>query len=69
MTGSPMHPIAGQGRLKDLKIGDTYDVVKIVNVERLDYTRQKTHDILPSGTSGIYWANGIPLRSTLSPLR
>ena len=38
---------------------------RVVSVDRVPYAG-RTYDILPSGPTGVYWADGVPLRSTLA---
>ena len=64
LTVSPEHP-ALDGVVQDLRVGATYDGSAIVELDLLRYTGARTHDLLPAGATGIYWADGIPLRSTL----
>ena len=62
---SPGHPTADGRRLVDLKIGDVLDGARVTLVERVRYQGIATFDILPSGSTGFYWANEILLGSTL----
>jgi hypothetical protein len=62
---SPGHPTAVGVRVGDLAAGDTLDGARIVIARRVRYAGGATHDILPAGTTGAYWANGILLGSTL----
>lgn len=62
---SPGHPTADGRRVGDLAADDTLDGARIASVERLAYTGGMTYDILPAGTTGAYWANGVLLGSTL----
>ena len=64
LTVSPEHP-ALVGVVQDLRIGEAYDGSSIVKLDFVRYTGARTYDLLPAGTTGIYWAEGIPLRSTL----
>jgi len=59
---SPEHP-AIHDRVQDLRAGELYDGATIVTLEMVPYGGERTYDILPSG--GVYWADGVPLRSTL----
>lgn len=59
---SPEHP-ALHDRIEDLRAGDAYDGATVVTIALEPYTGARTYDILPSG--GVYWADGVPLRSTL----
>lgn len=65
VTASPGHPMADGQVLGDLRAGDALDGSKVVSCERLAYEEGATFDLLPEGASGLYWANGILLGSTL----
>ncbi len=62
---SPNHPTADGRFFGELLVGDTLDGSKIKNVEHVPYNGTYTYDILPSGQTGFYWANGILVESTL----
>jgi hypothetical protein len=62
---SPGHPTADGRYIGDLAAGDTLDGARIVSVDRVAYAGGSTYDILPAGTTGFYWANGVLLGSTL----
>jgi len=62
---SPGHPTADGRRVGDLVAGETLDGARITSAELVAYTGGATYDILPSGTTGAYWANGVLLGSTL----
>ncbi|HEY5924785.1 MAG TPA: hypothetical protein VIV11_24060 [Kofleriaceae bacterium] len=64
LTVSPQHP-ALDGLVQDFRVGDAYDGSSIVKLDFLRYTGARTYDLRPAGASGIYWADDIPLRSTL----
>ncbi len=66
VTASPGHPTAGGRALGDYRVGDTLDGAVVIVVEHIVYGDSATHDILPSGPTGLYWANGILLKSTLA---
>jgi len=59
------HPTADGRRLADLVTGDILDGARVLSAERLPYTGSFTYDLLPSGSTGYYWANGILIGSTL----
>ncbi|MDO9065524.1 MAG: hypothetical protein Q7U96_00370, partial [Chloroflexota bacterium] len=52
--------------LGDYRAGDVLDGAMVIQVEYLDYEDSETYDVLPSGTTGLYWANGVLLKSTLA---
>jgi hypothetical protein len=65
LYASPGHP-SGSGRpLGALAVGDTLDGSAVVVAQRVRYAGEATFDLLPSGPTGTYWANGVLLQSTL----
>lgn len=60
------HPTTDRRRLGDLKAGDILDGARIQRVEIMPYDQPATYDLLPSGGTGFYWANGILIASTLA---
>jgi hypothetical protein len=66
VTVSPGHPAADGRALGDYKTGDTLDGTLVTAVEYMTYSGNATYDLLPDGTTGLYWANGILLKSTLA---
>lgn len=62
---SPGHPTAGDRTFADIKSGDVVDNSYVKSVELVPYDQKYTYDILPSGDTGFYWANGILVGSTL----
>lgn len=62
---SPGHPTVDSRAVGDLVPGDQYDGVSVISTERVSYGEGATYDILPSGDTGFYWANGILIDSTL----
>ena len=67
LWASPGHPLADGRKLGDLRPGDALDGSEVMASERIAYTGGSTFDVLPSGESGAYWADGVALRSTLRP--
>jgi hypothetical protein len=65
ITASPSHPSAEGKLLYEYGAGDFLDGALIASVETVFYYGSATYDILPSGLTGCYWANGILLESTL----
>jgi hypothetical protein len=63
---SPGHPTADGRKLGDLSSGDILDGASVVIADQIPYEGTATYDILPSGDTGFYWANGILIRSTLT---
>jgi hypothetical protein len=66
LRASPGHPGADGRVLADLAVNDPFDGARVALVERLTYNETTTYDILPSGSTGFYWANGILVGSTLT---
>jgi hypothetical protein len=66
VTASPGHPTAEGRALGDYQVGDTLDGALVMTVEYVTYNGGATYDFLPSGATGLYWANGILLKSTLT---
>lgn len=64
VTASPGHPAADGRPIGALRIGETVDGAAVAAIERLPY-RGRTYDILPAGATGIYFADGVPLATTL----
>jgi hypothetical protein len=62
---SPGHPTADGHVLGDLSGGDLLDGAHVTLIERLPYKGVATYDLLPSGDTGLYWANEILVGSTL----
>jgi hypothetical protein len=59
------HPdMFGRG-VERLAAGDRYDGSTIVTAELVPYGGDATYDLLPATSTGVYWANGVPLGSTL----
>ncbi len=65
LWASPGHPTTDSRALGDLKAGDLLDEARVVLAERMPYNQSFTYDLLPSGGTGFYWANGILIGSTL----
>ncbi len=62
---SPGHPTVDGRTVGDLAHGDLYGGAFVISTERVPYAERATYDILPSGETGFYWANGILIGSTL----
>ena len=65
VTVSPGHPTADGRPLGSLRIGDRFDGSRVVAAAPLGYSGAFTYDLLPSGPTGTYFANGVLLGSTL----
>ena len=62
---SPNHPTTDGREMKDLRPGFSYDDALVTKSESILYWDEATYDLLPSGDTGYYWANGILMGSTL----
>jgi hypothetical protein len=65
LFASPGHPLADGRLLGSIAVGDRVDGAAVTGAERTPYQSGTTFDLLPSGPTGTYWADGIPLASTL----
>ena len=59
------HPTADGRRFADLRVGDLLGDTMIVSVQIVPYAYDYTYDILPASESGVYFAGGVPVGSTL----
>ena len=64
---SPGHPLPDGRPVASLRAGDRYDGAIVASAARVAYDGGRTFDLLPSGSTGVYWANGIEMGSTLFP--
>lgn len=62
---SPGHPTIDGRTVGDLALGDNYDGSQVKTFERVSYDEGYTYDLLVSGETGFYFANGILVDSTL----
>lgn len=62
------HPMFNGQPIGELQIGDILDGARVVSTELRPLEDNATYDILPSGTTKAYWANGVLLKSTLSDM-
>ncbi len=67
LRASPGHPTADGRAIGDLRVGDRYDGAWVIAIRLVPYTDAATYDVLPSGETGLYWANGVLLGSSLHP--
>jgi hypothetical protein len=63
---SPGHPTAEGLTVGQLQIGNAFAGGVVLSAERVRYAGSATYDLLPGGETGLYWANGILLASTLN---
>lgn len=64
VDASPGHPTGDGRHVGDLRPGDVLDGSRVQSAGRVAYSGD-TFDLLPAGPTGVYWANGVPLGSTL----
>jgi hypothetical protein len=64
---SPNHPGLDGRPIDALYVGEKYDNAVVVTADLVPYWDEKTYDILPDGETGLYFANGIVVGSTLRP--
>jgi len=62
---SPGHKVADGREAGAIKTGDILGGVPVILAELIPYGSDYTYDILPGGSTGMYFANGILLQSTL----
>jgi hypothetical protein len=65
LAASPGHPLPDGRQLGDLRPGDQVDGARVLRADLVSYGEPRTFDLLPSGPTGAYWADGILLGSTL----
>jgi hypothetical protein len=65
VSASAGHPTSEGQALRDYEAGDTLDGAFVTKTEYVAYDGGATYDLLPSGPTGLYRANGILLKSTL----
>ena len=61
------HPTADGREVGDFSPGDVLDGAELISIAKVRYLAGYTYDLLPAGETGVYWANGVLLGSTLSP--
>jgi hypothetical protein len=62
---SPGHPLADGRLVGDVRAGDVVDGSTVISADLVAYSGGATFDLLPAGPTGLYWANGILIGSTL----
>lgn len=65
LWASPGHPTADGRVLASLRPGDVLDGSRVLRADIVPYNGGATYDILPAGSTGSYWADGILMGSTL----
>jgi hypothetical protein len=64
VAASPGHPTLAGRTLGDLHPGDALSGSVVQRAEAAPFTGRRTFDVLPSGATGAYWADGVLLRSS-----
>jgi hypothetical protein len=62
---SPGHKVADGRKAGELRGGDDLQGATVLSANLIPYTEEYTYDILPKGDTGMYFADGILLESTL----
>jgi hypothetical protein len=65
VLASPNHPTADGRQIGGLRIGAGLDGSTVAGLDLRPYAGGATYDLLPSGPTGVYWADGVLLGSTL----
>jgi Hint domain len=65
LWASPGHPTDDGRTMGEIRPGDFLDGALVTLVEVVPSDQPATYDLLPSGSTGFYWANGILIGSTL----
>ncbi|HSI06840.1 MAG TPA: hypothetical protein VLC93_20285, partial [Myxococcota bacterium] len=65
VAASPNHPLADGRSMGNLRAGHEVDGAVITSVTFVAYDSSATYDVLPAGDTGVYWADGVPLATTL----
>ena len=66
IRGSALHRLADGRAIGELRVGDRVDGSVVVSVDVEPFAGDATWDLLPTGETGAYFVDGVPLRSTLS---
>jgi len=66
VRASPGHPSALGPELRTFAVGAQLDGATVTAVDAVPYDGAHTFDVLPAGPTGVYWADGVRLGSTLS---
>jgi hypothetical protein len=67
VVASPGHPTGDGRRVGELNPGDLLDGSRVLAMDVIPYAGD-TWDLLPLGSTGQYWADGVLLGSTLFPV-
>jgi hypothetical protein len=66
LLASPGHHTADGRPLGALSVGDRLDGSTVKSWALVQYSGDRTYDLLPAGPTATYWANGILLASTIA---
>lgn len=66
VRASPGHPLVDGRLIGDVRAGDSVDGATVLSATLEPYDGGSTFDLLPDAASHAYYADGIPLRSTLA---
>jgi hypothetical protein len=66
VTASLLHPTAEGKALGDYCVGEIIDGTIVVGMDYMTYDGDATYDLLPGGPTGLYWANGVLLKGTIT---
>ncbi len=69
VRASAGHPDADGAPIDRLETGMMMSGSMIVAIDPVPYHGARTHDVLPSGPSGVYWANGVAVGSSFGHTR
>jgi len=67
VRASGAHPTGEGTTLDTLRPGSAIDGTTVVRTRRVPLEGSATWDLLPAGQTGLYWADGVLLGSTLTP--
>jgi len=67
LVAAGAHPTADGNYLRQLRAGHRYDGATVVFVAWVSSTAPATYDLLPGGSTGAYWADGVLVGSTIRP--
>jgi len=67
VSASPGHPLADGRTFGSVTPGDAIDGARVVRAERVPYAQERTWDLVVASPTGVYFADGLPVGSTLAP--
>ena len=65
LLASAGHPLIDESTIADLAIGSVLDHSRVSILNHVTYESERTYDLLPDGETGFFFANDIPVASTL----